>query len=226
LNFLSDLVRSLFHQHHRRPHTEFVSHRHNGDPRTEVPGMFFGHGAKEFSQFAVLADRRPRSLDKLTSQPSVAGVGNRAPLGSFPGGVLGGNQTQKSRQLANVFDLAPIPNAGHKLAGHDPADPGKRFQILDTPKQFRVGLAKAADLSGRLKDLLLVKLQTVEQPIGSLGSRVIGVKSGHWGQVFTFDIGLFGAGHKHVGSRTGAVPRRFWLGCLRRFQLRARLGSP
>jgi ABC transporter substrate binding protein len=165
LNFLSDLVRSLFHQHHRRPHTEFVSHRYNSDSRTEMTGMFFGHGAKEFSQLAVLADRRPRSLDKLTSQSSVTGVSNRAALGSLPGGVLGGNQTQKSRQLADVFDLAPVPNARHKLAGHDPADPGKCFQILDTLRQFRVGLAKAADLSGHLKDLLLVKLQTVEQPI-------------------------------------------------------------
>ena len=71
LNFLSDLVRSLFHQHHRRPHTEFVSHRHNRDPRTEIARMFFGHGAKEFSEFAVLTDRRPRSLDKLTgNRPS------------------------------------------------------------------------------------------------------------------------------------------------------------
>src|SRR4030095_11052639 len=130
-----------------------------------MTGMFFGHGAKEFSQFAVLADRRPRSLDKLTSQSSVTGVSNRAALGSHPGGVLGGNQTQKSRQLADVFDLAPVPNAGQKLAGHDPSDPGKCFQILDTLRQFRVGLAKAAALSGGLKDLLLVKLQTVEQPI-------------------------------------------------------------
>ena len=40
LNFLSDLVRSLFHQHHRRPHTEFVSHRYNRDPRTEMTGCF------------------------------------------------------------------------------------------------------------------------------------------------------------------------------------------
>src|SRR5882672_12268215 len=36
LNFLSDLVGSLFHQDHRRPHTEFVSHRYNSDPRTEM----------------------------------------------------------------------------------------------------------------------------------------------------------------------------------------------
>src|SRR4051812_35585269 len=49
LNFLSDLVRSLFHQDHRRPHTEFVSHRDNSDSRSELTGMSFGHGAKEFS---------------------------------------------------------------------------------------------------------------------------------------------------------------------------------
>src|SRR5262245_42568822 len=107
LNFVSYLVRSLFHQHHRRPHTEFVSHRYNSDPRTEMTGMFFGHGAKEFSQLAVLADRRPRSLDKLTSQSSVTGVGNRAALGSLPGGVLGGNQPQKSWRMFLIWRQSP-----------------------------------------------------------------------------------------------------------------------
>src|SRR5258706_10080624 len=165
LTFLSDLVRSLLHKDHSRPHTQFVSHRHNGDPRSEMTGMPFCHGAKEFSQLAVLADRRPRSFNEFTSQSSIAAVSNRAALGSLSGGSLGGNQTQKSWQLANVFDLAPVPDAGHQLAGHDPADPGKRFQILNTLRQFRVGLAKAANLSGGLEDLLLVKLQTIEQPI-------------------------------------------------------------
>src|SRR4029077_20624303 len=165
LNFLSDLVRSLFHQHHRHPHTEFVSHRHNGDPRSEVARMFFGHGAKEFSQLAVLANRRPRSFNEFTAKSWVSAMSNRAALGSLPGGVLGGNQTQKSRQLADVFDLAPVSNAGQKLAAHDPADPGHRRYILNTLRQFRIVVAKTADLSGRLKDLLLIKLQTVEQPI-------------------------------------------------------------
>ena len=152
LNFFSDLVRSLFHQHHRRPHTEFVSHRHNRDPRTEMARMFFGHGAKEFSQLAVLANRRPRSLDKLTAQSSVTGVSNRAPLGFFcPGGVLSGDHPQKSRQLANAFPLPPIPNAGQQLTGDNPADAGNRFQILDTLRQFRIGLTEAANLSGGLQ---------------------------------------------------------------------------
>ena len=40
MNFFSDLIRSLFHQHHRRPYTEFVSHRYNGDPEATSRGCF------------------------------------------------------------------------------------------------------------------------------------------------------------------------------------------
>src|SRR5262249_28688383 len=46
-----------------------------------------------------------------------------------------------------------------------------------------VGLAKAADLSGRLKDLLLIKLQTVEQPIEL---KAHGARTGKFPQ-FLFD---------------------------------------
>ena len=109
LNFFSDLVRSLLHQHHRRPHTEFVSHRDNGDPRSAMTGMFFRHGAKEFSQLAVLANRRPRSLNEFTSQSAIAGVGNRAALDSLPGRVLDRKSTrlnsshiQKSRMPSSA----------------------------------------------------------------------------------------------------------------------------
>ena len=90
-------------------------------------------------------------------------MSNRAAIGSLSGGSLGGYQPQEGRQLANVFDLAPVPDTGHHLAGHDPADPGKSFQILDTLRQFRVVLTKTANLAGGLKDLLLAKLQTVQQ---------------------------------------------------------------
>src|SRR5262249_26719421 len=41
LIFLSALVRFFFHQPPRPPHTDFVSHRHNSDPRTEMSWMFF-----------------------------------------------------------------------------------------------------------------------------------------------------------------------------------------
>ena len=65
LNFFSDLVRSLFHQHHRGPHTQFMGHRHDGNPRTEMTRMFSRHGAKKFPQLATLADRRPRGLNEF-----------------------------------------------------------------------------------------------------------------------------------------------------------------
>src|SRR6266571_5381535 len=53
LNFFSHLVRSLFHQHHRGPHAQFMGHRHDGHPRTEMTRMFFRHGAKELQQLAI-----------------------------------------------------------------------------------------------------------------------------------------------------------------------------
>src|SRR5258705_12353135 len=40
-NFFSDLVRSLFHQHHRGPHTQFMGHRHDGVDETKMTRMFF-----------------------------------------------------------------------------------------------------------------------------------------------------------------------------------------
>jgi hypothetical protein len=165
LNFFSHLVRSLFHQHHRGPHTQFMGHRHNGNSRTEKARMFFFYGAKKFSQLAILADRRPRGLNEFAAQSGISAVRNRAASGSLPGGSLGGHQPQKGRQLTNGFDLAPVPDAGHHLAGHDPADPGNAFQILDALRQLRIVLAKAANLAGGLKDLLLPKLQVVQQPI-------------------------------------------------------------
>ena len=92
-------------------------------------------------------------------------MSNRAASGSLSGGALGGHQPQKGRHLTNVFDLAPVPDTGHHLAGHDPADPGKRFEIVYTLRQFRVVVTKAANLTGGLKDLLLPKLQIVQQLI-------------------------------------------------------------
>src|SRR6266566_4294506 len=163
LNFFSHLVISLFHQHYRGPHAQFMGHRHDGHPRTEMTRMFFRHGAKELQQLAILADRRPRSLNEFAAQSWISTVSNRAASGSLSGGALGGHQPQKGRHLTNVFDLAPVPDTGHHLAGHDPADPGKRFEIVYTLRQFRVVLTKAANLTGGLKDLFLPKLQVVQQ---------------------------------------------------------------
>jgi len=84
--------------------------------------MFFRYGSKELQQLAILADRRPRSLNEFAAQSWISAVSNRAASGSLSGGALGGHQSQKGRQLTNVFDLAPVPDTGKHLAGHDPAD--------------------------------------------------------------------------------------------------------
>ena len=58
-----------------------------------------------------------------------------------------------------------IADAGQELAGGNPADAGKCHQILHTLRQFGIVLAVTANLSYRLKNLLLVKLQAVKQLI-------------------------------------------------------------
>ena len=76
-------------------------------------------------------------MSLLRSRP-ISAVGNRAAIGSLSGGVLGGHQSQKPCQLANVFNLAPVADPGQQLAGHNPADPRNRLQVLNTLGQFRV----------------------------------------------------------------------------------------
>jgi hypothetical protein len=124
--------------------------------------MSVANQTEKLPQLSVLTDRRPGSLDHFTSQPFISRAGDRTPIGSLSGGVLGGDQTQKPAQLADVSKLSPIANAGQKLTGHNPADPRHAHRILDTLGQFRIVVAEAADLSSRLKHLLLVKLQAVE----------------------------------------------------------------
>src|SRR6266704_5135097 len=165
MNFFSHHVRSLLHQDHGNPNTEFSRHRHNGHPGSLTAWMSVANQTEKLPELSVLADRRPGSLDHFASQPFISSVGDRTPIGSLSGGVLGGDQTQKASQLADVLKLSPIANAGQKLAGHNPADPRHAHHILDTLRQFRIVLAEAANLSGRLKHLLLVKLQAVQQLI-------------------------------------------------------------
>jgi hypothetical protein len=99
-NLFPDYIRSLFHQHHRNPHTELSRHRDNSHLGGYVSRMPAGDRAKEFPQLSVLADGRPGSLDELTSQPWVTAVGDRSPIGSLSGGVLSRDQTQEACQLA------------------------------------------------------------------------------------------------------------------------------
>ena len=68
----------------------------------------------------------------LLRSPGISLVSDRAASDSLSGGVLGGHETQKGRQLTNVFDLAPVPDAGqHWLATIQPI-PRNGFQILKT----------------------------------------------------------------------------------------------
>src|SRR5690242_5055936 len=136
LNFLSDLIGSLVHQDYREAHTEFSGHRHNGHPRSEIARMGSTHRAEKLSQLIVLAERRPGGLNELASEPCVSCMSDRSSIGLICGRVLGRHQAQKSPQLANVFKLSPIPDAGQKLTGHDPADPRDRHQILDALRQL------------------------------------------------------------------------------------------
>ena len=150
MNFFSDLIRSLFHQHHSNPYTELAGYRHNGDSGCNLARVFAVNRAEKFPKLPVLTDRRPRGLDKFASQPLIASAGDRPPIRSLTGGVLGGHQAQKATQLADVVKLSPITDAGQELAGHNPADAGKCHQILHTLRQFGIVLAVTANLSYRL----------------------------------------------------------------------------
>ena len=165
MNFFSHLIGSLFHQHYRNPHTQLTCHRHNGDSGSDLARVFSANHTEKISELILLSDGRPRRLDEFTSQPSISSAGDRSAIGSLAGRVFAGHQTQKAGQLANVLKLSPVADASQKLARHDPAHPRNRHQIFHTLGQFRIVLQKPPDLSCRLKDLLLVKFQAVEQLI-------------------------------------------------------------
>src|SRR6266536_4914602 len=103
MNLFSHLIRSLFHQDHGNPHAEFARHRHDGDPGRHLARMALANRAEKFPKLAIFSNRRPGSLNELTSKPPISGMGDRSPIGFISGGVLGGDQTQKSSQLTGCF---------------------------------------------------------------------------------------------------------------------------
>ena len=107
---------------------------------------------EELPQLALLADRRPGSLKEFASQPRVSRVGDRSPLGSVSRRVLGGDHAQTSGQLAEVFQLAPIPDPGQQLTGHNPAAPRNPYQVLDPLRQLGLVLTKTPDLLSAYPD--------------------------------------------------------------------------
>src|SRR5262245_20803982 len=165
MNLLSHHVRSLLHQDHRNPRAQLTGHRHNGHPRTNATGMAAANGAKKFSKFPVLADRRPGGLDEFASQSAVSSMGDRSPMGFLSRRALAGNQPQKSCKLAHVFKLPPVADAAQELTGHNPANPTNTHHILNALRQLRVVMAKLANFFTHLHYLLLRKLHPVQQLI-------------------------------------------------------------
>src|SRR5215813_316318 len=133
--------------------------------RAPTPRMAAANGAKKFSKFPVLADRRPGGLDEFASQPAVSSMGDRSPMGFLCRRALAGNQSQKPCQLAHVFKLPPVADAGQELTGHNPANPTNTHHILNALQQLRVVLAKLANFFTHLHYLLLRKLHLVQQLI-------------------------------------------------------------
>src|SRR5215813_11807413 len=107
--------------------------------------MAAANGAKKFSKFPVLADRRPGGLDEFASQPAVSTMGDRSPMGFLSRRALAGNQSQKPCQLAHVLKLPPVADAGQELTGHNPANPTDTHHILNALRQLRVVVAKLAN---------------------------------------------------------------------------------
>src|SRR5262249_27752303 len=131
MHLLSHHVGSLLHQDHRNPRAQLTGHRHNGHPRTNATGMAAASGAKKFSKFPVLAHCRRGGLDELSPTPAVSSMVHRPPMGFLCRGALAGNQSKKPSQLAHVFKLPPVADAGQELTGHNPANPTNTHHILN-----------------------------------------------------------------------------------------------
>src|SRR5207249_883605 len=65
MNLFSHLIRSLFHQDYRNPHTEFAPHRNDGYPGSHLAWMALANRAEKFSKLAIFSNRRPCGLNEL-----------------------------------------------------------------------------------------------------------------------------------------------------------------
>src|SRR5262245_65881199 len=138
---------------------ELTPDLYNGDSGSNLARVFATNRAENLPQLTVLSDRRPGRLDEFASQPFISSTGDRPPINSLPGGMLGGHQAQKPSQLTDVVKFSPIADAGQELAGGNPAEAGNRHQILDTLRQLGIIAAETADVGERLKNLHPVELQ-------------------------------------------------------------------
>ena len=74
MNLFSHLIRSLFHQDHRNPHTQLTLDRDNGHPGSDLARVFAANRSEKLPKLTVLSDRRPGPLDEFASQPFISPV--------------------------------------------------------------------------------------------------------------------------------------------------------
>ena len=165
MNYFSHHIRSLLFEDRIDSSGEFSCHRHDSFPRCPIAWMALIDRAVKLSKLAILADGRPRGLDQFTAKPAIAAARDVTARNSFPGGMFGGRQPDKPRQLAHVAHLLRITDSGQKMAGDDLTNPRDTFQMGHRLAKLRVLLVEAADLFDRLKGLLLRGFQTLQQPI-------------------------------------------------------------
>src|SRR5262245_64833053 len=74
--------------------------------------MAAANGAKKFSKFPVLADRRPGGLDEFASQPAVSTMGDRSPMGFLSRRALAGEPVPKTLPAGARFEAPASRRCG------------------------------------------------------------------------------------------------------------------
>ena len=161
MNDFSHHIGSLLFKDRIDARGEFSRYCDNRFPCRPIARVAFEHRTVELSKLRVLTDGRPGRLDQFAAQPSVAATGNRTTCNAVSGGVFGGDQTEKPRQLAYVGDLLRIADTGQKMTGYDLTHPGNGFQKGHRLRQLSVLSIEAANLFNRSKSSFLARLPTL-----------------------------------------------------------------
>ena len=69
------------------------------------------YALKELSQFGILGDRDPGALNQFAAQTLVANACNRTPVFVIAGSMFTSCQSEKAGDLANISNLARVPEA-------------------------------------------------------------------------------------------------------------------
>jgi hypothetical protein len=106
---------SLFFQDGVHARRQFTGYRHNGFAGGYLLGMTLIDAAIESAQVRIFVDRYPGALNQLVPQTAVAATRNRTAIFLVAGGVLAGNQAQKTSDLSHIADLPPVSQAGQRM---------------------------------------------------------------------------------------------------------------